>query len=203
MKSSEWLREHSADQFVRRAKAEGWRSRAVFKLAEIDARERLLRAGQVCIDLGASPGAWSQYARERVGKQGRVLANDLLPIEAVPGVEFLQGDFRDPKVLQAILDRVPGDGADVILSDMAPNMSGIDAIDQPRSMELAELALDLAGRVLKPRGSALIKLFQGSGFPQLIALARSRFETVKLLKPRASRARSAELYLLAKHRLLV
>jgi 23S rRNA (uridine2552-2'-O)-methyltransferase len=203
MKSSQWLREHAADQFVRRAKAEGWRSRAVFKLSEIDRREKLLRPGQVCIDLGAAPGAWSQYARERVGIHGRVLASDMLPIEPMPGVEFVQGDFREPEVLQAILDRLPERKADVILSDMAPNMSGIDAIDQPRSLELAELALDLAGQVLKPRGGALIKLFQGSGFPQLVAQARSRFETVKLVKPRASRARSAELYLLAKDLLLV
>jgi 23S rRNA (uridine2552-2'-O)-methyltransferase len=203
MKSSQWLREHSTDQFVRRAKAEGWRSRAVFKLEEIDRRERLLRPGQVCIDLGAAPGAWTQYAHEKVGRQGRVVASDLLPIEAVPGVVFVQGDFREPDVLQAILDRVPEARADVILSDMAPNMSGIDAIDQPRSIELAELALDLAGRALKPRGSALIKLFQGSGFPELVGEARRRFETVKLLKPRASRARSAEVYLLAKHLLLV
>lgn len=203
MKSPEWLREHASDRFVQRAKAEGWRSRAVFKLEEIDRRERLLRPGQLCIDLGAAPGAWSQYARRRVGREGRVLAIDLIAMAEVPGVEFIQGDFREEEVLRALLERVPERGADVILSDMAPSLSGIDAVDQPRSMHLAELALDLAGRVLKPRGSALIKLFQGSGFRELVLDARGRFETVKLLKPQASRARSAEVYLLAKHLLLV
>jgi 23S rRNA (uridine2552-2'-O)-methyltransferase len=203
MKSQQWLREHATDQFVRRAKAEGWRSRAVFKLEEIDRREKLLRPGSVCVDLGAAPGGWSQYARDRVGKQGRVVATDLLPMDPVAGVEFVQGDFREEEVLKALLGLVPAPGADVILSDMAPNLSGIDAVDQPRCLELAELALDLAGRILKPRGSALIKLFQGAGFAELVAQARSRFTTVKLAKPRASRARSAEVYLLAKHVLLV
>ena len=203
MKSSQWLREHATDRFVRRAKTEGWRSRAVFKLEEIDRRERLLRPGQLCIDLGAAPGAWSQYVRRRVGAKGRVLAVDLAPMNAVPGVEFLQGDFREEAVLRAILERVPERGVDVLLSDMAPALSGIDSVDQPRSMHLAELALDLAGQVLKPRGSALIKLFQGAGFPELLGDARRRFSAVKLLKPEASRARSAEVYLLAKHLLLV
>jgi 23S rRNA (uridine2552-2'-O)-methyltransferase len=203
MKSSQWLEEHASDRFVRRAKAEGWRSRAVFKLEEIDRRERLLRPGQLCIDLGAAPGAWSQYARGKLGRQGHVLAIDLLPMEPVTGVEFIQGDFREEELLRLILERVPEHGADVLLSDMAPSLSGIDAIDQPRALHLAELALDLAGRVLKPRGTALIKLFQGSGFRELLGEARGRFETVKLLKPQASRARSAEVYLLAKHLLLV
>ncbi|HTW38700.1 MAG TPA: SAM-dependent methyltransferase [Steroidobacteraceae bacterium] len=203
MKSPEWLREHATDRFVRRAKTEGWRSRAVFKLEEIDRREKLLRPGQLCIDLGAAPGAWSQYARRRVGAAGRVLAIDLAPMAALPGVEFLQGDFREEPVLQAILERVPERGVDVILSDMAPSLSGIDAVDQPRTMHLAELALDLAGHVLKPRGSALIKLFQGAGFRELLVATRARFGSVKLLKPEASRARSAEVYLLAKHLLLV
>ena len=203
MKSSQWLREHATDRFVRRAKTEGWRSRAVFKLEEIDRRERLLRPGQLCIDLGAAPGAWSQYVRRRVGAKGRVLAVDLAPMNAVPGVEFLQGDFREEAVLRAILERVPERGVDVLLSDMAPALSGIDSVDQPRSMHLAELALDLAGHVLKPRGSALIKLFQGAGFRELIVATRARFASVKLLKPEASRARSAEVYLLAKHVLLV
>ncbi len=203
MKSSEWLREHAADPFVRRAKAEGWRSRAIFKLQEIDTRERLLAPGQVCIDLGASPGAWSQYARRRVGRAGRVIATDLLPMEPLPGVQFVQGDFRAEEVVAAVLAQLPEAGADVILSDMAPNLSGIDAVDHPRSMHLAELALELAGRVLKPQGSALIKVFQGSGFQEFVGTARKRFAKVKLLKPGASRARSPEIYLLAKHRLLV
>jgi 23S rRNA (uridine2552-2'-O)-methyltransferase len=203
MKSPEWLREHAADRFVQRAKAEGWRSRAVFKLEEIDRRERLLRPGQVCIDLGAAPGAWSQYVRRRVGREGRVLALDLLPMAALPGVEFIQGDFREEEVLRAVLEQIPERGADVVLSDMAPSLSGIDAVDHPRSMALAELALDLAARVLKPQGAALIKLFQGAGFQELLADSRKRFGAVKLLKPQASRARSPEVYLLAKHLLLV
>ncbi len=203
MKSSEWLREHATDPFVRRAKAEGWRSRAVFKLQEIDARERLLRPGQICIDLGAAPGAWSQYACRKVGRGGRVVATDLLPMEPLAGVEFIQGDFRQADVMDAVLARLPQSGADVVLSDMAPNLSGIDAVDHPRSIHLAELALELAARVLKPQGSALIKAFQGSGFQEFVSAARERFAKVKLLKPGASRARSPELYLLAKHRLLV
>ena len=195
--SSRWLREHFADPYVQRAQAEGWRSRAVFKLEEIDRRERLLKPGAVCIDLGAAPGAWSQYARRRVGRHGRVIATDILPMEPIPGVEFVQGDFREEDVFNQILALVPERGVDVVLSDMAPNLSGVDAIDQPRAMYLAELALDLAERVLKPGGSALIKVFQGAGFQELLAAARRRYAKAKLYKPRASRARSPELYLLA------
>jgi 23S rRNA (uridine2552-2'-O)-methyltransferase len=203
MKSIEWLREHAADPFVRRAKAEGWRSRAVYKLKEIDERDRLLRPGQVCVDLGAAPGAWSQYAARKVGRTGRVVATDLLPLEPLPGVDFVLGDFREEAVANCVLERLPQGAADVVLSDMAPNLSGIDSVDQPRSMHLAELALDLAGRVLKPRGSALIKVFQGAGFRELVGEARGQFAEVRLVKPGASRARSPEIYLLAKHRLLV
>ncbi|MGH8229197.1 MAG: RlmE family RNA methyltransferase [Steroidobacteraceae bacterium] len=203
MKSSDWLQEHARDPFVRRARAEGWRSRAVFKLEEIDRREKLLRPGQVCIDLGAAPGAWSQYAVRRVGRSGRVVAADLLDMPALAGVEFVQGDFREEATVAALLERLAGRAVDVLLSDMAPNLSGIDAVDQPRSAYLAELALELAGRVLKREGCALIKLFQGAGFQELTGAARRQFAKVKLLKPGASRARSPELYLLAKHRLLV
>jgi len=195
--------EHAADPFVRRARAEGWRSRAVFKLEEIDRRERLLRPGQVCIDLGAAPGAWSQYAKRRVGPRGHLVAADLVPIEPIPGVEFVQGDFREEAVLEAIVARLPEGRADVVLSDMAPSLSGIDAVDQPRSMHLAELALELAERVLKGDGAALIKTFQGAGFQELVRAARGKFTHVKLVKPAASRARSPELYLLAKQRVLV
>lgn len=196
--SDRWLREHFADPFVQRAKAEGWRSRAVFKLEEIDQREKLLRPGTICLDLGAAPGAWSQYARRRVGNNGRVVATDILEMPGLTGVEFVQGDFREPEVFEQILALVPEHGVDVVLSDMAPNMSGMDAIDQPRSMYLAELALDMAGRVLKPEGSALIKVFQGTGFQELVAESRRKFAKVKLQKPDASRSRSPELYLLAK-----
>jgi len=195
--SDRWLKEHFADPFVQRAQSEGWRSRAVFKLEEIDRREQLLRPGRVCLDLGAAPGAWSQYAARRVGRSGRVVASDILPMPELPGVEFVQGDFREEEVVGRLLSLLPGRQVDLVLSDMAPNLSGLDVIDQPRSMYLAELALDVAGRVLKPGGDALIKVFQGAGFQELVAGARARFGRVKLLKPRASRSRSPEMYLLA------
>jgi 23S rRNA (uridine2552-2'-O)-methyltransferase len=195
--SGRWLREHFADPFVQRAQSEGWRSRAVFKLEEIDRRERLLKPGQVCLDLGAAPGAWSQYAQRRVGRKGRVVATDILSMSDLPGVEFVQGDFREEAVFERVMARVPLGEVDVVLSDMAPNLSGVDVIDQPRAMHLAELALDMAGRVLKPGGAALIKVFQGAGFPELLQSARARFARVKLVKPQASRSRSPEIYLLA------
>jgi 23S rRNA (uridine2552-2'-O)-methyltransferase len=198
-KSSErWLREHFADPFVQRAQAEGWRSRAVFKLAEIDRREKLLAPGMVVLDLGAAPGAWSQYARRKVGRAGRVVASDILPMEPIAGVDFVEGDFRDETVFARLLERLGAGQADVVMSDMAPNLSGMDAIDQPRSLYLAELALDMATRVLKPGGSVLIKTFQGAGFQDLVAAARKRFAKVKFSKPEASRARSPELYLLGR-----
>jgi len=195
--SSRWLKEHFADPFVQKAQSEGWRSRAVFKLEEIDRRARLLKPGAVCLDLGAAPGAWSQYAARRVGGRGRVIATDILPMPALPGVEFVQGDFREPQIFDQVVGLLPDRQVDVVLSDMAPNFSGVDAIDQPRSMLLAELALEMAGHVLKPGGHALIKVFQGSGFAELLKDARGRFDRVRLLKPEASRARSPEMYLLA------
>jgi 23S rRNA (uridine2552-2'-O)-methyltransferase len=195
--SGRWLREHFADPFVQRAQSEGWRSRAVFKLEEIDRRERLLKPGQVCLDLGAAPGAWSQYVQQRVGRKGRVVATDMLPMGDLPGVQFVQGDFREEAVFEQVMSLVPVGEVDVVLSDMAPNLSGVDVIDQPRALYLAELALDMAGRVLKPGGAALIKVFQGAGFPGLLQSARARFARVKLVKPQASRSRSPEIYLLA------
>jgi 23S rRNA (uridine2552-2'-O)-methyltransferase len=195
--SDRWLKEHFADPFVQRAQSAGWRSRAVFKLEEIDRRERLLRPGAIVLDLGAAPGAWSQYARRRVGSGGRVLASDILPMTEVAGVQFVQGDFREPAVFEQLLKLLPAAQVDVVLSDMAPNLSGVDAIDQPRAMYLAELALELAQRVLKPGGGALIKVFQGHGFQELVKAARGKFIRVKLVKPLASRARSPEMYLLA------
>jgi 23S rRNA (uridine2552-2'-O)-methyltransferase len=197
-KSSErWLKEHFADPFVQRARSEGWRSRAVFKLEEIDRREKLLHPGAVCLDLGAAPGAWSEYARRRVGARGRVVASDILPMAQLPGVEFVAGDFREEMVFSRVLALLPQRGVDVVLSDMAPNFSGLDVIDQPRSMYLGELALDMAQRVLKPKGTALIKVFQGSGFKELLEGTRAKFGRVKLVKPQASRSRSPEMYLLA------
>ncbi len=196
--SGRWLQEHFADPFVKKARAQGFRSRAIYKLEELDQREKLLRPGLVCLDLGAAPGAWSQYASRKVGRKGRVVATDILPMDPIVGVEFVQGDFREPDVVSALQSLLPVRGVDLLLSDMAPNLSGIDAVDQPRSMYLAELALDTAGTVLKPGGTALIKVFQGAGFTEILGAARQRFATVRMLKPEASRARSPELYLLAK-----
>jgi 23S rRNA (uridine2552-2'-O)-methyltransferase len=201
--SRQWLHEHFTDPFVKRAQSEGWRSRAVFKLEEIDRRDRLLKPGQICLDLGAAPGAWSQYARRKVGRQGRVLATDILDMTGITGVEFVQGDFREEEVFNRILALLPDRMVDVVLSDMAPNMSGMDVIDHPKSAYLGELALDMSEKVLKRHGNALIKVFQGAGFQELVKAARSKFTRVKLLKPEASRARSAEMYLLAMDFLLV
>jgi 23S rRNA (uridine2552-2'-O)-methyltransferase len=200
--SGRWLQEHFSDPFVQRAKQEGWRSRAVYKLEEIDKKEKLLRPGAVCLDLGAAPGAWSQYAARKVGEKGRVIATDILPMDGLTGVEFVQGDFREEPIFAQIVALVAGatggQVVDLVLSDMAPNLSGVDAIDQPRSMYLAELALDMAERVLKRDGSALIKVFHGTGFQEFVAASRRRFARVKVWKPEASRSRSPELYLLAK-----
>lgn len=195
--SGRWLQEHFADPYVRRAQAEGWRSRAVYKLAEADRKERLLRPGMTVLDLGAAPGAWSQYAISKVGRKGKVIASDLLAMDALAGVEFVQGDFREEPVFLQLLALAGGRAVDVLLSDMAPNLSGMDVIDQPRALYLSELALQMAGQVLKPGGGALIKVFQGSGFQDLTLAARRQFKTVRFLKPAASRARSAEIYLLA------
>ena len=193
--SDRWLREHFTDPFVKRAKAEGWRSRAIYKLEEMDRGARLLKAGSVVLDLGAAPGAWSQYARRQVGRNGRVVASDILPMDALAGVDFVQGDFREQSVAEEIRRALGEAGLDVLLSDMAPNLSGMDAIDAPRSMYLAELALEMAQTLLKPDGSALIKLLQGAGFQEFVASARRR--------PQASRSRNPETYLLASGRRMV
>ncbi len=196
--SARWLAEHASDEFVKRAQREGWRSRAVFKLAEIQQAERLLRPGMRCVDLGAAPGGWSQYAARIIGGTSRIVATDILSMDAIPGVDFVQGDFRDEGVIEQVLAAVGASKVDLVLSDMAPNMSGIDAVDQPRSMHLAELALEFADRVLAPGGDVLVKLFQGAGFDDLIRDARRRFRRVATKKPKASRTRSPEIYLLAR-----
>jgi 23S rRNA (uridine2552-2'-O)-methyltransferase len=196
--SARWLAEHANDEFVKRAVAEGWRSRAVFKLAQIQESERLLRPGTRLVDLGAAPGGWSQYAARIVGGKSRIVATDILPMDAIPGVEFVQGDFREEAVVSQVLHCVGADKVDLVLSDMAPNMSGIDAVDQPRSMHLAELALEFADQVLAPGGDLLVKLFQGAGFEQIIKDARRRYARVVTKKPKASRTRSPEIYLLAR-----
>jgi 23S rRNA (uridine2552-2'-O)-methyltransferase len=196
--SARWLQEHANDEYVKRAQKEGWRSRAVFKLEQIQAAEKLLRPGIRCVDLGAAPGGWSQYAARIIGGSSRIVATDILPMDAIVGVDFVLGDFREPEVLEQVLQAVGAEKIDLVLSDMAPNMAGIDAVDQPRSMYLAELALEFADRVLAPGGDLLVKLFQGSGFDQFIKDARRRYGRVVTKKPKASRSRSPEIYLLAR-----
>jgi len=196
--SARWLAEHAADPYVKRAHEEGWRSRAAFKLEEINRAERLLRPGMTVVDLGAAPGGWSQYAARVLGGKGRVVALDLLDMPALPGVEFLQGDFGEDAVLERLQALLAGDQADLVMSDMAPNMMGIADVDHDRSMHLVDLAVDFAARALRPGGDLLLKVFQGREFQPLVARLRGQFETVKLRKPKASRSRSAELYVLAR-----
>jgi len=196
--SQRWLREHFDDPFVVRAQQEGYRARAVYKLAEIDRRDQLLGSGMRVVDLGAAPGGWSQYAVERVGRSGRVVASDILPMEPIPGVDIVTGDFREEPVLHAILAQLGGEPADLVLSDIAPNWSGTDAVDQPRAIYLCELALDLSVRVLKPNGAFLVKLFQGQGSDEFLREMRKRFRRVVVRKPEASRPRSREVYVLAR-----
>lgn len=197
--SARWKQRQARDPFVRRAQAEGWRSRAVFKLAELQTAGRLMRPGDLVVDLGAAPGAWSQFAAQTIGPRGRVIAVDLLDMPALPGVEFVQGDFREEATLARLLETLGGNRVDLVLSDMAPNMSGTRAVDQPRSMYLAELALEFACRVLRPDGSFLVKLFQGEGFQQYVAAVRARFGQVRLKKPTASRSGNRETYLVARN----
>lgn len=197
--SARWLAEHFSDEFVQRAQREGWRSRAVFKLEELDKRDRLIKQGMTVIDLGAAPGGWAQYAVQKVGHKGRILALDILPMEPLAGVEFLQGDFTEQAVLDAVVDRLGGATADLVLSDMAPNISGENDVDQPRAMYLAELALDLATKVLAPGGNLLLKAFQGEGFDAFLKELRVHFASIAVRKPKASRSRSREVYLLARN----
>lgn len=198
--SRRWLREHFDDPYTQRAQAEGYRGRAVYKLAEIDGKDRLLRPGMRVLDLGGAPGAWSQYAVERIGARGRVVASDILPMEPIPGVTFVQGDFHEEAVLNEVLAALGDGGADLVLSDMAPNMSGIDAVDQPAAMALTELAGDLARQVLGPQGRLLTKMFQGEGSDAFVRAMKEEFTSVRIRKPNASRERSREVYLLASGR---
>jgi 23S rRNA (uridine2552-2'-O)-methyltransferase len=199
--SRRWLREHFDDPYTQRAQAEGYRGRAAYKLAEIDDKDGLLRPGMRVVDLGAAPGAWAQYAVARVGERGRVIASDILPMDPIPGVTFIQGDFHEEAVLAEILEALGEGGADLVLSDMAPNMSGIDAVDQPAAMALTELAGDLARQVLGPQGRLLTKMFQGEGSDDLLRRLRGDFASVKVRKPGASRDRSREVYVVAGGRL--
>lgn len=196
--SAAWLKEHVEDKWVQKAQQDGYRSRATYKLQEINAKDKLLKQGMTVIDLGSAPGGWSQLVTEVLQGRGKVLASDILPMEPLPDVEFIQGDFTQDSVLEAILAAMEGQQADLVISDMAPNLSGMNAIDQPKSMYLVELALDLAEQLLKPRGNFLVKVFQGEGYQEFLQLARSRFQQVIIRKPAASRARSREVYLLAK-----
>jgi 23S rRNA (uridine2552-2'-O)-methyltransferase len=196
--SKRWLKEHFKDEYVRKAQESGYRSRAVFKLLEIQEKDRIIKPNMVVVDLGAAPGGWSEVARQLVGRNGRVIATDILPIDPIDGVEFLQRDFREDEVLQALLALIGEDRADLVLSDMAPNISGVDAVDQPRAMYLVELALDLARQILKPGGDFLVKVFQGEGSEDYIRALRQEFDTVIIRKPKASRPRSREVYILAR-----
>ena len=197
--SSRWLREHFNDEYVRRARQDGYRSRAVYKLKEIQQKDHVLAPGMTVIDLGAAPGGWSQFAVAAVGDQGHVIALDILPMEAITGVTFIQGDLREQAVLDQLLESLAGKPIDLVISDMAPNITGVKAVDQARGMVLAELTLDLAERCLKPGGNLLLKIFQGEGFDSLLKQLRRDFAAVATRKPKSSRSRSSELYLLARN----
>lgn len=196
--SKAWMQEHVNDPYVKRAQAEGMRSRAAYKLQQLAERDHLLKPGMVVVDLGATPGGWSQVAGKAVGDSGRVVAVDLLEMTPVVGVSFIHGDFGDDAVLAAVEQALGGRGVDLVLSDMAPNISGVAGVDQARSIGLAELALDFAVNHLKPQGNFLVKVFQGSGFDELVAELRKCFVQVAIRKPDASRSRSSEVYLVGK-----
>ena len=195
--STRWLQEHFDDEYVKLSQKEGYRSRAIYKLKELQEKDRLIQHGMTVLDLGAAPGGWSQYAVELVGKNGRVLASDILPIDPLPFVEFIQGDFTEERILNEILELVGNDKTDIVISDMAPNLSGNDAIDQPSSIYLCELALDISRQILAENGSMVVKLFQGAGSDEYLKEVRQNFRQVKIRKPKASRARSREVYVVA------
>lgn len=194
--SKQWMSEHVNDPFVQLAQKEGYRSRAAYKLLEIDEKDKLLKSGMVVVDLGATPGGWSQIAARKVGDSGKVIALDLLPLHPIHGVEFIQGDFREDDVLAQLEKSLGGKQIGLVISDMAPNISGVGMSDQARAMYLCELALDFAVQHLKPEGSFLIKVFQGAGFEEYLKLMRGHFSKVVSRKPKASRDRSSEVYLL-------
>ena len=206
--SQRWLKEHFSDPYVKKAQAEGMRSRAAYKLEELVERDKLLKPGMVVVDLGAAPGGWSQWVRQELdvldkgrARPGRVIASDILEMPSLAGVEFLHGDFREDAVLSSFETMLAGQPVDLVLSDMAPNKSGVDAVDQPRAMHLSELAMEFADRHLKPGGAFLIKLFQGAGFDDFVRDLRRRYAKVAIRKPAASRRRSPEVYALAQGKL--
>ncbi|MBK1649307.1 SAM-dependent methyltransferase [Rhabdochromatium marinum] len=196
--SQRWLERQRRDPYVKQAQTQGYRSRAAYKLLEVDAKDRLLRPGLCALDLGAAPGGWSQVLSERLGAKGRVMALDLLPMDALPGVEVIQGDFTLQATLELLEQALDGRSVDLVLSDMAPNVSGVRAVDQPRSIHLCELALDLSTRVLQSGGHLMMKAFHGEGFDQLVRELRTCFDRVVSRKPEASRSNSREIYLVAK-----
>ena len=196
--SHRWLQEHNRDHYVKRSQQEGYRSRASYKLIELDQKDRLFRPGMTVVDLGAAPGGWSQVAASSVGDKGRVLASDILPMDSIADVEFICGDFTEESVLNEILDTLGGDLADLVISDMAPNMSGMSDIDQPKSMYLVELALEMATECLKSNGNYVVKVFQGEGFDGYLREMKQRFSKVVTRKPDSSRSRSREVYLVGK-----
>lgn len=196
--SKAWLKEHRDDVYVQRAQKEGYRSRACYKLIELNEKDRLLRPGMMVVDLGSAPGGWSQVAAGIVGVKGRVIATDILPMDTIEDVDFIQGDFTEEAVFDALLEAIGDEPVDLVMSDMAPNMSGMTAVDQPRAMYLVELAVDMASRVLAPKGAFVAKVFQGEGFDELFRSLREQYQTVLTRKPDASRPRSREVYIVAK-----
>lgn len=196
--SHQWMQEHVQDEYVKKAQALGFRSRAVFKLSEIQDKDKILRPGMNVVDLGAAPGGWSEYAKGIVGKKGKIVAIDLLEIEPIDGVHFIQGDFREDAILQKLYESLDAASVDLLLSDMSPNISGNREMDQPRAIYLGELALDAAQSMLTEGGTFLIKMFQGAGFDDFFNQVRNHFKSVVIRKPKASRPRSNEVYLLAK-----
>ena len=198
--SKKWLEEHFSDEFVQRAQQEGYRSRASYKLLEIDKKDHLLKPGMTVVDLGAAPGGWSQIAANLVGHKGKVVALDILEMDPIPDVDFVLGDFREDAVFEALMTIIDGRPVDLVMSDMAPNTSGVMAIDQPRSIYLCELALELALSVLKPGGNMVVKVFHGEGFDEFLRSCRQNFTKVVSRKPEASRNRSREIYLVAQGR---
>ena len=197
--SGSWRDRQERDPYVQQARRDGWRSRAVYKLEQIDQKEHFLRPDMVCVDIGSAPGSWSQYVTKKLKGRARIVAVDILPMDSLPDVEFIQGDFRDEAVFEQMLAAIGDQGVDLVMSDIAPNITGTRVVDQPRSMYLVELALDLARRVLKPGGSFVCKVFQGEGIDEFVIDTRNSFERVKVMKPKASRAGSREVYLVARN----
>jgi 23S rRNA (uridine2552-2'-O)-methyltransferase len=194
--SKAWMQEHVNDPYVKLAQKDGYRARAAYKLLEIDDKDRLIKPGMVIVDLGSTPGSWSQVAIQRLKGNGRVIALDLLPMVGIPGVEFIQGDFREDEILEQLEEKLGGQQIDLVISDMAPNISGISSVDQPNAVYLTELAVDFSLKWLKPEGNFLVKVFIGSGFEEIVKIMRDSFEKVVTRKPKASRDRSTEVYLL-------